>query len=94
MLSPQYTIRGSLRSCSYCVFLCSFTSFVLVCFGRVYELDAYGACHMIATGFTHIPMSAGSFEIECPTWRPAGTVHEDAKSFFLGKYNPLGVCSG
>lgn len=51
---------------------------------RVYELDAYGACHMIATGFTHIPMSAGSFEIECPTWRPAGTVHEDAKSFFLG----------
>ncbi len=51
---------------------------------RVYQLDTFGACHLIGTGFTHVPMSAGSFEITCPTWRPAGTVHEDVKSFFLG----------
>ena len=32
----------------------------------------------------HVPTGAGSFNVDCPTWRPVGTESEELAAHFLG----------
>ncbi|XP_065204869.1 B9 domain-containing protein 2 [Planococcus citri] len=51
---------------------------------QVYYYDKYGRSQIYGYGFCHIPTTPGTHKIECYTWRPIGTVHEEFRRHFLG----------
>mmetsp|Transcript_84240 Transcript_84240/g.234632 ORF Transcript_84240/g.234632 Transcript_84240/m.234632 type:complete len:204 (+) Transcript_84240:166-777(+) len=51
---------------------------------QVWRLDEFGRNDLEAYGFVHVPTSAGSFDVEVPTWRPLGSHKVEMASFFLG----------
>ena len=51
---------------------------------KVYRLDEYGKIDAVAYGSVPLPNQAGTFEMECPTWRPMGNCVDESYSFFLG----------
>ena len=51
---------------------------------EVYHQDDFGRNELYGYGFIHIPTSPGTHDIECVTWRPAGTYREQIKQYFVG----------
>jgi len=51
---------------------------------QVWKMDEYGSMHLAGYGFTHIPTTPGSHEIQVTTWRPVGTLKEEIATRFLG----------
>ena len=51
---------------------------------KVWRLDQYGKIDNIAYGVVNLPNETGSFEIECPTWRPMSGWREESYSYYLG----------
>ena len=51
---------------------------------QVWHQDAYGRNELYGYGFCHLPTSPGTHEIDCPTWRPVGTMREQISQLFLG----------
>lgn len=51
---------------------------------QVWHQDSFGRNELYGYGFCHIPTSPGIHNIECPTWRPAGTFREQISQFFIG----------
>jgi Ciliary basal body-associated, B9 protein len=50
----------------------------------VWRLDQYGKLDNIAYGVINLPNETGSFELECPTWRPMSGWREESYSYYLG----------
>ncbi|XP_033095369.1 B9 domain-containing protein 2-like [Anneissia japonica] len=51
---------------------------------QVYHQDSYGRSELHGYGFCHIPTSPGTHDLECVTWRPAGSYRDQITQFFLG----------
>ncbi len=51
---------------------------------KVWRLDQYGKLDNIAYGVINLPNETGSFELECPTWRPMSGWREESYSYYLG----------
>ena len=51
---------------------------------KVWRLDQYGKLDNIAYGVINMPNETGSFELECPTWRPMSGWREESYSYYLG----------
>ena len=51
---------------------------------KVWRLDQYGKLDNIAYGVMNLPNETGSFELECPTWRPMSGWREESYSYYLG----------
>ncbi|XP_067942559.1 B9 domain-containing protein 2-like [Watersipora subatra] len=51
---------------------------------QVWHQDAFGRNELYGYGFVHIPTSPGMHDIECPTWRPAGSWSEHVTQHFVG----------
>jgi B9 domain-containing protein 2 len=51
---------------------------------QVWHQDGYGRNELYGYGFCHIPTSPGMHQVECPTWRPVGTMREQISQMFLG----------
>ena len=51
---------------------------------KVWRLDQYGKLDNIAYGVVNLPNETGSFDIECPTWRPMTGWSEESYNFYLG----------
>ncbi|KAI9141385.1 B9 domain-containing protein [Paraphysoderma sedebokerense] len=50
----------------------------------VYHQDRFGRHELYGYGFVHIPTSPGTYQLECVTWRPTGTLTDQISAFFLG----------
>ena len=50
----------------------------------MWRLDQYGKLDNIAYGVINLPNETGSFELECPTWRPMSGWREESYSYYLG----------
>mmetsp|Transcript_18550 Transcript_18550/g.30508 ORF Transcript_18550/g.30508 Transcript_18550/m.30508 type:complete len:124 (-) Transcript_18550:336-707(-) len=51
---------------------------------QVWHEDSFGRTDLEGYGFIHVPTSAGTYDLECVTWRPAGTLWERISSWFIG----------
>lgn len=51
---------------------------------EVGRLDMYGGKHLVGYGFTYVPCSSGSHEVEVDVWRPCGTPMEEVLDYYLG----------
>jgi len=51
---------------------------------ELFKLDQYGGKQLFGYGFTFVPTTPGSHEVEMDVWRPCGTPHEEVYDFFLG----------
>jgi len=51
---------------------------------QVWHQDSFGRGELYGYGYCHIPTSPGTHEMECPTWRPVGTMREQISQAFLG----------
>eukprot|EP00762_Andalucia_godoyi_P001084 ANDGO_02123.mRNA.1 hypothetical protein len=51
---------------------------------RVWKQDMFGRNDFCGYALCHIPTSPGSFVLECPCWRPQGTLMEEMTAWFLG----------
>lgn len=51
---------------------------------KVWRLDSYGKLDNIAYGVINLPNETGSFDIECPTWRPMSGWREESYNYYLG----------
>ena len=51
---------------------------------QVWHQDTYGRNELYGYGFCHLPTSPGFHELDCPTWRPVGTMREQISQMFLG----------
>ena len=51
---------------------------------QVWHQDSFGRNELYGYGFCHLPTSPGFHEIECPTWRPSGTMREQISQMFVG----------
>ena len=51
---------------------------------QVLQLNDVGRNEAVGYGFVHIPSAPGCFELECPTWRPIGSLQEEISAFFIG----------
>eukprot|EP01028_Stygiella_incarcerata_P004248 TRINITY_DN1914_c1_g1_i4.p1 TRINITY_DN1914_c1_g1~~TRINITY_DN1914_c1_g1_i4.p1 ORF type:complete len:177 (-),score=38.30 TRINITY_DN1914_c1_g1_i4:428-958(-) len=51
---------------------------------QVWRQDMFGRNDFCGYSLVHVPMKPGTYELECPTWRPVGTVCEEISAFFLG----------
>ena len=51
---------------------------------KVWRLDQFGKVDCISYGSAVLPNEAGSFEFESPTWRPMGSLMDEAHAFYLG----------
>eukprot|EP00047_Mylnosiga_fluctuans_P006538 m.247560 g.247560 ORF g.247560 m.247560 type:complete len:176 (-) comp15424_c0_seq1:25-552(-) len=51
---------------------------------EVWHYDMFGRCELYGYGFCHVPTTPGMHELECVCWRPAGSVMDEAKAFFIG----------
>ena len=51
---------------------------------KIWRLDEYGKLDNIAYGIVNLPNETGSFDIECPTWRPMSGWREESYSYYLG----------
>mmetsp|Transcript_30887 Transcript_30887/g.35170 ORF Transcript_30887/g.35170 Transcript_30887/m.35170 type:complete len:187 (-) Transcript_30887:225-785(-) len=65
---------------------------------EVWEVDSHGRNSIGGYGMLSIPMGAGSYDLEIPTWRPKGSTTEQWASYFLGarpelQYQDVLVCS-
>ena len=56
---------------------------------KVWRLDQYGKLDNIAYGVINMPNETGSFELECPTWRPMSGWREESYSYYLGGHPKL-----
>ena len=56
---------------------------------EVYGVDAYGRVELAGYGCCIIPISAGTHELRCATWRPCGSLREQFSTFFLGGFPRL-----
>ena len=45
---------------------------------------SHGRNELLSYGFVHVPTVPGMHELECSTWRPAGTTQEEYRAEFLG----------
>ncbi|KAI9168161.1 hypothetical protein H9P43_007533 [Blastocladiella emersonii ATCC 22665] len=46
--------------------------------------DMFGRYQLIGYGIVSIPMTPGTHQLECPTWRPHGSFMDSLKAHFLG----------
>ena len=51
---------------------------------KVWRLDQYGKLDTIAYGCLNLPCETGSFDLDCPTWRPMTGWREESFNFYLG----------
>ena len=51
---------------------------------KVHRLDRFGKIDCVAYGSTFLPNQPGSHEFECSTWRPMGSLMDEAHAFYLG----------
>ena len=51
---------------------------------EVWHQDSFGRNELYGYGYCHIPTSPGIHIVECPTWRPIGTIWEQISQTFLG----------
>ncbi len=51
---------------------------------KIWRLDSYGKLDNIAYGVINLPNETGSFDIECPTWRPMSGWREESYNYYLG----------
>ncbi|XP_044755702.1 B9 domain-containing protein 2-like [Coccinella septempunctata] len=51
---------------------------------EVYHLDWLGRSHLYGYGVVTIPTLPGRHDLDCYTWRPAGTLRERFVQYFLG----------
>lgn len=51
---------------------------------KVWRLDSFGKLDTIAYGVLSLPNETGSFDLECPTWRPMSGFREESYNFYLG----------
>lgn len=51
---------------------------------EVYHQDEFGRNELYGYGFCHLPTSPGTHNMECVTWRPAGTNREQISQYFIG----------
>ncbi len=51
---------------------------------KVWRLDEHGKLDNIAYGIVNLPNETGSFDIECPTWRPMSGWREESYNYYLG----------
>ena len=51
---------------------------------KIWRLDEYGKLDNIAYGVVNLPNETGSFDLECPTWRPMSGWREESYSYYLG----------
>lgn len=51
---------------------------------EVWHQDALGRSELVGYGSQHVPSSPGHHVVDCPTWRPLGTLSEEASRHFLG----------
>ena len=51
---------------------------------KVLRLDEMGKHDYIAYGVVNLPSTTGSFDLECPTWRPMSGWSEESYNFYLG----------
>jgi B9 domain-containing protein 2 len=51
---------------------------------KVWRLDSFGKLDTIAYGVVSLPNETGSFDVECPTWRPMTGFREESYNFYLG----------
>eukprot|EP01138_Halocafeteria_seosinensis_P004746 gb/GECG01004853.1/.p1 GENE.gb/GECG01004853.1/~~gb/GECG01004853.1/.p1 ORF type:complete len:252 (+),score=29.99 gb/GECG01004853.1/:1-756(+) len=50
----------------------------------VWELDSFGRLELSGYSTCHIPAYSGSFELECPVWRPVGDMRQELTAYFIG----------
>ncbi|CAE7534878.1 b9d2 [Symbiodinium sp. KB8] len=50
----------------------------------VWHLDDDGRLELQGYGVLHVPCTPGSYEVSCPTWRPAGTPSQEMAAAFVG----------
>lgn len=51
---------------------------------QVWHQDSFGRNELYGYGFVHIPTSPGTHDIQCPTWKPAGSWTEQVTQYFVG----------
>jgi B9 domain-containing protein 2 len=51
---------------------------------EVWSQDAFGRTELAGYGMVHVPSSPGTYRLEVPCWRPAGTLLEQFSQAFLG----------
>ncbi len=51
---------------------------------KVFRLDEFGKIDNIAYGVVNLPNETGSFDLECPTWRPMSGWREESYNYYLG----------
>ena len=51
---------------------------------KVWRVDQFGKIDCISYGTSVLPNMPGTFEFETATWRPMGSLMDEAHSFYLG----------
>uniref|UniRef100_T1JIR5 B9 domain-containing protein 2 n=1 Tax=Strigamia maritima TaxID=126957 RepID=T1JIR5_STRMM len=51
---------------------------------QVWHHDRFGRDELYGYGFCHIPTTPGIHHLDCPTWRPTGSLFDSVNQFFLG----------
>ena len=50
----------------------------------MWHQDSFGRSELYGYGYCHIPTSPGMHDVECPVWRPIGSLREQITQAFLG----------
>lgn len=51
---------------------------------QVWRLDSSGRGELESYGYCSLPVSVGSYNLKCNTWRPLGTLSQELSSRFVG----------
>lgn len=51
---------------------------------KVWRLDEFGKLDTISYGVCCLPNETGSFDLECPTWRPMTGWKDESYTYYLG----------
>ncbi|RKO91569.1 B9 domain-containing protein 2 [Blyttiomyces helicus] len=51
---------------------------------EVFHQDMFGRNELYGYGFVHVPTTPGVHQLDCVTWRPAGSLLDQLWAFFLG----------
>jgi len=51
---------------------------------QVWHQDSFGRNEIYGYGYCHVPTSPGMHDVECPMWRPVGSLREQITQAFLG----------
>ncbi|KAL1124534.1 hypothetical protein AAG570_001160 [Ranatra chinensis] len=51
---------------------------------QVYHFDSFGRSEICAYGYTFIPTTPGTHEVECHTWKPVGSLIDKFRHYFVG----------